>query len=37
MLPPADDLDRYAHHVPDAGERLLAASEREQIHRRRRV
>jgi uncharacterized membrane protein len=27
-----DDLDRYAAHVPDAAERLLAAGEREQAH-----
>lgn len=33
MLPPPEDLDRYANHLPDAGERLLAASEREQAHR----
>lgn len=33
MLPPPEDLDRYARHLPDAGERLLAASEREQAHR----
>ncbi|HMJ04459.1 MAG TPA: DUF2335 domain-containing protein [Conexibacter sp.] len=32
-LPPADDLDRYVAHVPDAAERLLAAGEREQAHR----
>lgn len=29
-LPSPDDLDRYAAHVPDAAERLLASGEREQ-------
>jgi uncharacterized membrane protein len=32
-LPSPDDLDRYAAHLPDAPERLLAAGEREQAHR----
>jgi uncharacterized membrane protein len=32
-LPSPDDLDRYAAHMPDAPERLLAAGEREQAHR----
>ncbi len=32
-LPSPDDLDRYAAHLPDAAERLLAAGEREQAHR----
>lgn len=32
-LPSPDDLDRYAAHLPDAPERLLAAGEREQTHR----
>jgi uncharacterized membrane protein len=32
-LPTPDDLDRYAAHLPDAPERLLAAGEREQAHR----
>lgn len=32
-LPSPADLDRYAGHVPDAAERLLAAGEREQAHR----
>lgn len=34
-LPSPDDLDRYAAHVPDAAERLLASGEREQAHRHR--
>lgn len=33
LLPPPGDLDRYAQHLPDAAERLLAAAEREQAHR----
>jgi uncharacterized membrane protein len=33
MLPAPDDLDRYARHLPDAAERLLSISEREQTHR----
>lgn len=33
MLPAPDDLDRYARHLPEAAERLLTASEREQAHR----
>jgi uncharacterized membrane protein len=32
-LPSPDDLDRYAAHVPHAGERLLSVGEREQAHR----
>lgn len=32
-LPSPGDLDRYATHVPDAAERLLAIGEREQAHR----
>jgi uncharacterized membrane protein len=32
-LPAPDDLDRYAAHLPDAAERLLAVGEREQAHR----
>jgi uncharacterized membrane protein len=32
-LPSPADLDRYATHVPDAAERLLAIGEREQSHR----
>lgn len=32
-LPSAEDLDRYAAHIPDVAERLLAIGEREQAHR----
>ena len=32
-LPAPDDLDRYATHLVDIAERLLAAGEREQAHR----
>lgn len=32
-LPSPDDLDRYAGHLPDAAERLMAVGERKQMHR----
>lgn len=32
-LPSPDDLTRYAAHLPDVAERLMAVGEREQAHR----
>lgn len=33
QLPSPDDLERYNELIPNVGERLLSAGEREQLHR----